>query len=622
LPGNKNNNFLANKKRERFLLKKKEPTAKPINATEPKAYLYAYMSKRHSKPEYVMTSHLLPNHAVTYISELVAEGFTYIGKGCATKKKDAQTRACWDFFDYLVESGKLTEQGLPKREEMYAAENNKIPKTYKPQKYDPTQAPNDRKIEYFDDEAIEEPPTKKKKKAAKKAQNAEMAQAATMKHKVAKKSSDEEAAMETAQPASGENGAKVEEATASGAGETKTITVEMNEAKSEEPAAEVSETKPVVKAANKKTKPTKPVSAAVPEKKMNALLLREEEQRIQMRNEQGTKMPRRPRNKQPFSKYFKKDRQSGKFSAQIRGKGDKMAMRRHKEVYPSDDELRKLQKLVVTVEQMLKKVAEMIEKEKIDSAENNNSDDKSLKALRCVLRVGALAKGLLLNGENKCDLILICKEKPSSELIEKVFNMISELVESEENCSVEKEDKSLVFSANVDERVYSAVVHFTSPLVQPETADDSDEFDASCLKLNQKIRQIKWWQARAGIMQTCVIITRLMKDFRKRTPVWECMNEWTMEVVVQHLIENAIDSLDGFVLTPSTALTTVFQALSSGLLLSSDVIVDPTVRGDVNIFGYLTDQQKEDMTRSAQHAVRQMSFNKLQQVLGLEELKQ
>jgi len=607
MPGNKNNNFLANKKRERFVQKKREPTAKPINATEPKAYLYAYMSKRHSKPEYVMTSHLLPNHVITYISELTAEGFAYVGKGCATKKKDAQTRACWDFFDYLVETGKLTEQGLPKREEMYAAENNKIPKTFKPQKYDPTQAPNDRKIEYFDDAAIEEPPTKKKKKAAKKAQNAELAEAATNKRKVAKKpTEDGAAAMETSEPAKGENGAKVEEAAASGASETKTIVAEMNEAKSEEPAAEVSEAKPVDKAADKKvqTKPTKPVSAVVPEKKMNALLLREEEQRIKMRNEKGSKS-RRPR-KQPFSKFF------------IRGKGDKMAMKRHKEVYPSDDELRKLQKLVVSVEQMLKKAADMIEKEKVDSAQNNNE----LKTLRCVLRVGALAKGLLLNGENKCDLIVVCKEKPTGELIEKVFNMIKELVESEENCSVVKEDKSLVFSSNVDEQVYSAVVNFTCPLVQPEKAENSDEFDTSCLKLNQQIRQVKWWQARAGIMQTCVIITRLMKDFCKRTPVWECMNDWTMEVVVQRLVEKSIDSLDGFVLTPSTALTTVFQALSSGLLLSSDVIIDPTVRGEECIFGYLTQQQKEDLTKSAQHAVRQMSFNKLQQVLGLEEQKQ
>ena len=73
-----------------------------------------------------------------------------------------------------------------------------------------------------------------------------------------------------------------------------------------------------------------------------------------------------------------------------------------------------------------------------------------------------------------------------------------------------------------------------------------------------------------------------------------------MEVVVQRLVEKSIDSLDGFVLTPSTALTTVFQALSSGLLLSSDVIIDPTVRGEECIFGYLTEQQKEDLTKSAQ----------------------
>ena len=67
-----------------------------------------------------------------------------------------------------------------------------------------------------------------------------------------KPSEDGEAAMETSEPASGENGAKVEEAAANGAGETKTIVVGMNEAKSEEPAAEVSETKPVDKAADKK----------------------------------------------------------------------------------------------------------------------------------------------------------------------------------------------------------------------------------------------------------------------------------------------------------------------------------------------------------------------------------
>merc|ERR1712096_180713 len=63
----------------------------------------------------------------------------------------------------------------------------------------------------------------------------------------------------------------------------------------------------VKKAANKKTKPSKPVSL-LPEKKMNALLMREEEIRIKMRNEyelkQGFNMPRRPRMNQPFSKHF------------------------------------------------------------------------------------------------------------------------------------------------------------------------------------------------------------------------------------------------------------------------------------------------------------------------------
>merc|ERR1712096_145030 len=253
--GNRNlNKFAANKPNER-MRQKREPTEKPINATEPKAYLYAYFSKRHSKPEYELVSHLLPNHTIMYISELTAAGFTYVGKGCATKKKDAQTRACWDFFDYLIETGKLTAEGLPKREEMYAAEKNKLPKTYKPLKYDPEQSPNDRKIEYFDDEAIEAPPTKKQKKAAEKAAQGELAEGGTKKRKKAKKSSDNEVAVEAS------NGATEEadnEPTTDVADEKKTVqTAEGEASDTKQPAVKqlAVDAKPAV---NKKTKPSKP----------------------------------------------------------------------------------------------------------------------------------------------------------------------------------------------------------------------------------------------------------------------------------------------------------------------------------------------------------------------------
>merc|ERR1712096_368004 len=212
-----------------------------------------------------------------------------------------------------IETGKLTAEGLPKREEMCAAE---------------------------------------------KAAQGELAEGGTKKRKKAKKSSDNEVAVEAANGNEAASNGATEEAdnepTTDVADQKKTVeTAEGEASDTKQPAVDA---KPAVvkKAANKKTKPSKPVSL-LPEKKMNVLLMREEEIRIKMRNEyelkQGFNMPRRPRMNQPFSKHF------------IRGKADKLVMRRHKEVYPSEAELKKLQKLVVFVEQCLKKVAEKIERE-------------------------------------------------------------------------------------------------------------------------------------------------------------------------------------------------------------------------------------------------------------------
>lgn len=42
------------------------------------------------------------------------------------------------------------------------------------------------------------------------------------------------------------------------------------------------------------------------------------------------------------------------------------------------------------------------------------------RTLRGVMRVGLVAKGLLLKGDLDLELVLLCKDKPTSELLEKV----------------------------------------------------------------------------------------------------------------------------------------------------------------------------------------------------------
>ena len=53
-----------------------------------------------------------------YVAELTTTTHDYVAKGCASNKRDAQTRAAWDFCDYLVREGKMKSEVLPVREVM------------------------------------------------------------------------------------------------------------------------------------------------------------------------------------------------------------------------------------------------------------------------------------------------------------------------------------------------------------------------------------------------------------------------------------------------------------------------------------------------------------------------
>lgn len=54
--------------------------------------------------------------------------------------------------------------------------------------------------------------------------------------------------------------------------------------------------------------------------------------------------------------------------------------------------------------------------------------DQATRSLRGVMRVGLVAKGLLLKGDLDLELVLLCKEKPTSCLLKKVSdNLVLQL---------------------------------------------------------------------------------------------------------------------------------------------------------------------------------------------------
>ncbi|CDQ88118.1 unnamed protein product [Oncorhynchus mykiss] len=106
---------------------------------------------------------------------------------------------------------------------------------------------------------------------------------------------------------------------------------------------------------------------------------------------------------------------------------DRYVMTKHATIYPSEDELQAIQKIVSITERALKLVSDIIiDQDKTKETTGEDKDTKEVpktpqdRALKGVMRVGVLAKGLLLCGDNNVNLVLLCSEKPTKNLLSRI----------------------------------------------------------------------------------------------------------------------------------------------------------------------------------------------------------
>ncbi|VUZ52576.1 unnamed protein product, partial [Hymenolepis diminuta] len=79
-----------------------------------KMFLYTYLQKNHKKlPEYSFKQRAVGRGHLRFICELRVDGFSYVGIGNSTSKKDAQTNSARDFANFLVREGLLKQSDLP-----------------------------------------------------------------------------------------------------------------------------------------------------------------------------------------------------------------------------------------------------------------------------------------------------------------------------------------------------------------------------------------------------------------------------------------------------------------------------------------------------------------------------
>ncbi|XP_064027395.1 spermatid perinuclear RNA-binding protein isoform X1 [Pogoniulus pusillus] len=306
------------------------------------------------------------------------------------------------------------------------------------------------------------------------------------------------------------------------------------------------------------------------------------------------------------------------------------------------EELEAVQNMVSTVECALKHVSDwMDEKNKstkcegdVDAKEEateSNAKDQGGRTLCGVMRIGLVAKGLLIKDDMDLELVLMCKEKPTKTLLCIVKDNLPAQIQklTEEKYLVEEHvNEAAIIIRNTKEPKLTLKVILTSPLIRDEAEkkegvdnvamkDPPDLLDRQkCLEALASLRHAKWFQARANGLKSCVIVLRILRDLCNRVPTWAPLKGWPLELICEKSIGTCNRPLGA-----GEALRRVMECLASGILLPGGPgLHDPCEREPTDALSYMTVQQKEAITHSAQHALRLSAFGQIYKVLEMDPL--
>ncbi|KAG9355101.1 hypothetical protein JZ751_001814 [Albula glossodonta] len=267
---------------------------------------------------------------------------------------------------------------------------------------------------------------------------------------------------------------------------------------------------------------------------------------------------------------------------------DRYVMTKHAAIYPVEDELQAIQKIVSITERALKLVSDIITDQ--DKGKEEEKDKKDIVTPEKYEVKGSIQEAAII--------LTSCSEPKMQVTI-----TLTSPVIREEN------------ARDGGWKDFDPFLDVTSGLVK----DPADVLDRQkCLDALAALRHAKWFQARANGLQSCVIIIRILRDLCQRVPTWSAFPSWAMEL----LVEKAISSASG-PLSPGDALRRVFECIASGILLPGGPgLVDPCEKNPTDTLTAMGEQQREDITSSAQFALRLLAFRQIHKVLGMDPLPQ
>ncbi|KAL3041563.1 hypothetical protein OYC64_019699 [Pagothenia borchgrevinki] len=383
---------------------------------------------------------------------------------------------------------------------------------------------------------------------------------------------------------------------------------------------------------------------------------------------------------------------------------DRHVMAKHSTIYPSSQELEAVQTLVSTVECALKHVSDwmdhsnsdahsQVDSQPADSTEEDNPGDKPSEetedssdsyreptngAVLCgVMRIGLVAKGLLIKGDMDLELVLMCRDKPTQTLLDTVCQHLPTQIEklTEEKCEVTSSlPEAAILVRTTTEPKLTLTITLTSPTMRDDEEEEEEEEEElengeegheeeeaekekeevedekveeeeeekkngrvlgaaaqrveaeeeegevldrhRCLLALAALRHAKWFQARVNGLKSCVIVLRILRDMCNRHSVWEPLKGWPLELICEKAIATCNRPLGA-----GEALRRVMECVASGILLPGGPgLHDPCEKEPTNTLTNMTDQQAEAITCRAQHALRLMAFGQIYKVLEMDPL--
>ena len=237
---------------------------------------------------------------------------------------------------------------------------------------------------------------------------------------------------------------------------------------------------------------------------------------------------------------------------------DRHVMDKHMSIYPEESELYNILQSVNHVEHALKNIS--------DKFHEDESDGE--RSVTGVARVGDLAKTLMLRGDRKVELVVMCSKKPTKQLLENIVHSLqSELSIKNEQVEQDPADEEseadtteMSFVVKMDESSSGLIVEschcivrvtLTSTLLrsaddennhtkQEDTEDEvKTEADSDLLSHDHglralaELRRAKWFTAMASPLPSCVEATRIMKEKTRRDTVWSALDSWALELLVE-----------------------------------------------------------------------------------------